>query len=229
MPSAKILETIRRMKKWALIGSSRGLGRAFAEILPADDRLLLVSRKEPVGLNREAEFFRADLVKPEDRVSLFEKLRDFSPDVVIDFAAGGPYGEFGSKDWKDHLWSFQVSFMAKAEIVHGLANFFNPPKTVCWIGSAIAEDEGDVKAGAYAAAKAALKSLFFTLRKEESLPFQLLMFSPGYIDTDLLPANAPPRKQAASLWTPKEVAEKLYEWLSEPGKEGYKRLTPYRY
>jgi len=217
------------MKKWALIGSSRGLGRAFAEILPAEDRLLLVSRKEPVGFQREGQFFRADLAKSEDRAALLEKLREFEADFVIDFAAGGPYGDFATKNWKDHMWSFQVSFMAKAEIVHGLASFAKPPTEVCWIGSAIAEDEGDVKAGSYAAAKAALKSLFFTLRKEQSLPFKLLMFSPGYIDTDLLPANSAPRKQAESLWTAKEVAEKLRAWLQDPGRDGYKRLTPYRY
>lgn len=217
------------MKKWALIGSSRGLGRAFAEILPAEDRLLLVSRKEPAGLSREAEFFRADLAKSEDRAALVEKLREFAADSIVDFAAGGPYGDFHTKNWKDHMWAFQVSFMAKAELVHGLASFTKPPSMVCWIGSAIAEDEGDVKAGAYAAAKAALKSLFFTLRKERSLPFQLLMFSPGYIDTDLLPQGAAPRKQAESLWTAKEVAEKLKSWLSDHGRDDYKRLTPYRY
>lgn len=227
MPSAKNFETIRPMKKWALIGASRGLGRAVAESLPADDRILIVSRKEPVGLKREAEFFRSDLA--EERSQLLEKLRQFEPDMVIDFAAGGPYGEFAQKNFKDHLWAFQVSFIAKAELVHGLAGFSKPPKAVCWIGSAIAEDEGDVKAGAYAASKAALKSLFFTLRKEQSLPFPLLMFSPGYIDTDLLPAGAAPRKQAESLWKPSEVAAKLLSWLSDPGRDGYKRLTPYRY
>ncbi len=217
------------MKKWALIGSSRGLGRAVAEALPAEDRILLVARKEPVGLKREAEFFRTDLANAEDRAQLLEKLRQFEPDAVIDFAAGGPYGEFAQKNFKDHLWAFQVSFIAKAELVHGLANLAKPPKMVCWIGSAIAEDEGDVKAGAYAAAKAALKSLFFTLRKEQSLPFPLLMYSPGYIDTDLLPQGAAPRKQAESLWKPSEVATKLLTWLEDPGRDGYKRLTPYRY
>ena len=217
------------MKKWALIGSSRGLGRAFAECLPADDRLLLISRKEPVGFMREAQFFPADLAKTQGRADLLEKLREFEPDVVVDFAAGGPYGDFASKDWKDHMWSFQVSFMAKAELVHGLAGLQTPPQMVCWIGSAIAEDDGDVKAGAYAASKAALKSLFYTLRKEESLPFELLLFSPGYIDTDLLPANAAPRKQVESLWKPAEVADKLLDWLQDPSRESYKRLTPYRY
>lgn len=229
MPSAKNLETIWRMKKWALIGASRGLGRAVADSLPKGDQLLLVSRKEPLNLAREAEFFRCDLAQGEDRAKLLAKLQQFVPDAVIDFAAGGPYGEFAQKNFKDHLWAFQVSFIAKAELVHGLAQMPTPPKMVCWIGSAIAEDEGDVKAGAYAAAKAALKSLFFTLKKEQSLPFPLLMFSPGYIDTDLLPQGAAPRKQADSLWKPTEVAAKLLKFLDDPGRDGYKRLTPYRY
>lgn len=217
------------MQKWALIGASRGLGRAVAELLGPDYEVLIVSRKAPQGLKRAAEFLSADISLSEGRQAILTKLNEFQPEVVIDFAAGGPYGEFAKKDWPSHLWAFEVSFLSKAEILMGLANSKTPPKKVCWIGSAIAEDEGDEKAGAYAAAKAALKSLFHTLRKERSLPFELLLFSPGYINTDLLPQGSAPRKVAESLWQPEEVAEKLLSWLQDPGPKGYKRLTPYRY
>jgi short-subunit dehydrogenase len=182
----------RASHKFILLGASRGLGQATFQALqkkyPAAE-FLLVSRKIENG-------FQCDFSKSENLPRLMNEIEKFSPTHIVYLAAGGPYGNFHEKKWNDHLWSLQVSFLFPAQLLHSLMQ--KPPinlkKFVC-VGSAIAENKADPQAASYCAAKHALRGLISTIQAENKSAFKVDLFSPGYMETDLLPAQSWPRQQ----------------------------------
>lgn len=206
-------------KKFILLGASRGLGWATYKKLYASypkATFLLVSRRI---LEKEESFlgqtqgFSFDFSKDcaTDWNNFFEKIRIFSPTDIIYFAGGGPYGKFEDKKWSDHEWAFNVSFLAPAKVLHHclsqLSDFSNLEIFTC-IGSAIAESNPDKEASSYCAAKHALKGLVESVQLESKRRFKIKLFSPGYIETDLLPPNSWPREQGLAK-SAENVAEDL--------------------
>ncbi|MCB0376882.1 MAG: SDR family oxidoreductase [Bdellovibrionales bacterium] len=214
------------METIAFLGASRGLGRAVAgkwsqlEIQPifvARGKNQLESLNQQCGQGGEIWIWDFSQV---DRIpSLLNRLREASPDRLIYFAAGGPYGDFSKKDWKDHLWSLRVSFEAPAHLLHGLlqAEAFPKLKQIIFIGSAIADDQADPKASSYAAAKHGLRGLVESVI-QEGPKVDLRLFRPGYLDTDLLPANAAPR-QAGEVLDVSMAADNFLTWAQNPKGE----------
>ncbi len=205
------------MKTWALFGASRGLGYQFGSLL--QDQLILFSRKKPL---LRGQWYQADFSKPHDQDRVLEVLKQFSSLHAVYFAGGGPYGNFEKPEWKDHRWAFETSFLFAARLTHFLIR--HKAQSLTFIGSSVAEDCGDPRALSYAASKAALKSLFLTLAQEKP-PLDIKLFSPGYMDTDLLPPHAAPRKQ--QIWDPKEVAKELYEFITKEPAFSQRRFAPY--
>lgn len=208
----------------AVLGASRGLGRAFSELLMDNSsgcKFLFVARKkdklvELIRPSLEVEVMAADFTNLSQQESVLQKINDFSPDRCVYFAAGGPYGLFQDKDWKDHEWALKVSFLFPARLLHFLLQ-----KKLCkqlvFIGSSVAEDQVDPKAASYSAAKHGLKGLVTTVQQEllnstNVGKLDLRLFSPGYMDTELLPCNARAR-QCGAIVTAHEIAEKLSEWI----------------
>ena len=191
-----------------IVGTSRGLGAALVkEFLSRDHQVSSVSRNQS---DQDVEFVRADMSKSNDVESVTQFLTEKQPDVVIYNAAGGPYGEFEKKNFKDHWWSLQVSLHAPMQIAHFVLN--NLPSTkMIFIGSAIAESGGDQMASSYAVAKAGLRALFESVRNEND-DTNLRLVSPGYMDTPLLPSNSWPR-QNQSLLNPETVAIMVADWV----------------
>jgi short-subunit dehydrogenase len=214
-------------KRWALLGCSRGLGRAFLELLHAQEPTsakLLISRKvellstfaEPIHVIRKMDF-----AKQEEWPQLLSDIREFSPTHLIYFAGGGPYGSYQQKSWKDHEWAWRVTFQCPAFLLHALLTE-NSLRQFTVIGSQIAEANVDPGAASYCAGKHALKGLISTVMKE-SATRDVRLFSPGYLDTELLPAHAWPRQQTAEkeserVKSPKEAAKALWEWLQNDVK-----------
>ena len=197
---------------WILLGASRGLGRQFLQKALASSnlpRIFTFSRKFE-SLPDAVEFESSDFSREENWLSLLEKIRSLRPTRIFYFAGGGPFGLFQEKNWKDHKWSFRVSFEFPAFLLH---QFLRDPQALqqfVVIGSSIAESEADSRASSYCAAKHALRGLITSIQKEQKPGFDLRLFSPGYMDTDLLPANAWPRQQAGWVKSPNEVAEMLW-------------------
>lgn len=203
--------------KFILLGASRGLGwatyQALAKKYPAAE-FLLISRKISEG---HYHSFKFDFSK-ELTAEFLTKLIDFKPTTIIYFAAGGPFGHFHEKKWSDHQWALQVSFLFPAQLLHALMreSVTNLKKFVV-VGSAIAENKPDPGAASYCAAKHALKGLVTTLQAENRTnnenAFTIQLFSPGYIETDLLPAQSWPRQQGLAL-SAENVAGQLIDSLN---------------
>ena len=189
-------------EKWVLLGASRGLGLAFSQLVMAihpNINLFLASR----AING-FDFSNTDLFE-----FYAEKIADFSADRIFYFAGGGPYGPYSKFDWKDHLWSFNVSFGFPAYLLNYLGKLDSKILQMVFLGSAVAETQPDPNAAMYCASKHALRGLITTLQKE-GFPIPLSLFSPGYMNTTLLPKSAWPR-QLGLVSEPDVVARQLLQ------------------
>ncbi|NQY99058.1 MAG: SDR family oxidoreductase [Bdellovibrionales bacterium] len=212
-------------RKVAILGASRGLGRAIAERLQQTESvesLLCVSRKPASGETTlsKSEFFEFDLSKP-DLSDLIQKLNAFAPDCIFYCAGGGPFSNYQQAKWSAHQWALRVSFLAAAEICHWFLGQQGASKArqMVMIGSSVAESQGDAQAASYAAAKHALLGLYQSIQKEKP-KLDLRLFSPGYMNTDMIPAGSWPRQQSQSLWEPDHVASMLCRWCSDDAQFG---------
>jgi len=201
------------LHKFILLGASRGLGwatyQALAKKYPAAE-FLLVSRKIADG---NYQSFKFDFAK-ELTTEFLTQISDFKPTTIIYFAAGGPYGNFQDKKWADHQWALNVSFLFPAQLLHALMQTVPASlKKFVVVGSAIAENKPDPGAASYCAAKHALKGLVTTLQAENKTAFKIDLFSPGYIETDMLPAHSWPRQQGLAE-SAENVANQLIDSLN---------------
>ncbi len=203
-------------EKYVLLGASRGLGFATYQQLHQQKpsaKFLLSSRKIKSKWDNQinrTEVIEQDFSKVPVQFNFLSELEKFKPTHLIYFAGGGPYGNFSEKKWSDHLWALNTTFLYPAELLHHILSNKQKwlhLKQVILVGSAIAENQPDPMAGSYAAAKHALKGLVTTLTME-NLNLKLELFSPGYMQTDLLPMNSEPRQNGLAE-NPVDVAKKL--------------------
>jgi short-subunit dehydrogenase len=225
-----------------IIGSSRGLGKAVALFMsthfPNIESLVLVSRKEellkqvrekalspknPDGQETQSqlkncEIIAADLTNPEQILTLCKRLSDSKPDVVVYCAGGGPYGSFATKEWKDHQWSLDLGLTAPMRLTHAWLKARKPTDVGRFVivGSRVAGLNPDPGASSYAAGKHGLVGFVSSLQKElEDNQNKVLLFSPGYMDTDMLPANAQVRLYGEKILSPETAAQALWRWLKK--------------
>jgi len=211
-------------RRFALLGASRGLGWATYQLLQKKEyasAFLLSSRKiharESEVSQENTKLVAQDFSKLPVEPEFIRVLQEFNPTDVIYFAGGGPYGNFSDKKWSDHQWALNTTFLYPAELLHNVLNQkWSLLQKITFIGSAIAESKPDPKAASYAAAKHALKGLITTIQLEQadkSGP-DVQLFSPGYMQTDLLPSHSEPRqKQLAE--NPLDVAKKLITMIEK--------------
>ena len=218
----------------AVLGASRGFGRAFCHRIwddSEDRQLLAMARNEELLSELKAdlecpdkhpeqkkdlvEYFSCDFSREDGQIQAFHRLELFHPERIFYFAGGGPYGAFEKKAWKDHVWAWTVTFLFAARVVHWAMQ--HDVEQVVLIGSAISESKGDPKAASYSSAKHALLGLVRSIHLENPA-FDLRVFSPGYMDTDLLPAHAPPR-HSEEMQSPEEVVEVLWKWSNHESPE----------
>lgn len=201
-----------------LIGASRGFGYSvYQSLYKRGEKVQICSRKNP---NQISSHFSFDASKDEEFAKLCQKIEEYSPEAIVYFPGGGPWGLFHEKTYKDHEWAFRVTFLTPSKLLHWVlaekkGGRMASLRQVCFIGSSIAESQVDPNAASYCAAKHALKGLVTTVQnelKEDSL-LDVRLFSPPYIDTDLLPANAAPRKKKSSLADPQQLSEDFLKWL----------------
>jgi short-subunit dehydrogenase len=198
--------------KIAILGSRKGLGLEISKMVSDQTELFLVSRQiHEVGPHKSVT---CDFSQPFQVEDLILKLVDFKPNKIWYMAGGGPYGHFGTKQWKDHMWSWQVSFLTPARLLFSyLKNEFDGCAQFIAVGSAIAESQPDLKAASYCAAKHALLGLIQTIQLE-SPEKDTRLFSPGYMNTELLPSNAPVRA-THPIHDPNVLAKNFLEWSSQ--------------
>lgn len=204
----------------AILGASRGLGWSVYQQLLQQQKptqFFLSSRKIE---SKNDQIAPGTITCPQDFSKtpidshFLHQLEKFEPTRIIYMAGGGPYGEFQQKKWSDHLWALNTTFLYPAELLH---HVLAHPKQwlsleqIIFVGSDIAESKPDLNASSYAAAKHALKGLISTIQLEAEAGAHgpaVLLFSPGYMQTDMLPANSSVRLQGLAA-EPTDVAIKL--------------------
>lgn len=224
-------------EKFIMLGASRGLGwhtyqqlqkvKPQSEFLISSRKVLLKTGEVPA----HTTLIQQDFSKPGVNPEFLNQLKNFGATHLIYFAGGGPYGLFQDKKWSDHQWSLQTSFLYPAELLHLImsqSESWPALKKVVLIGSSVAEDKADPRASSYSAAKHALKGLVGSIQAEQrellavqgeqkavqkTMP-QVLLFSPPYMQTDLLPAHSQPRLSDRAE-NPEVVAERLIEYIEK--------------
>lgn len=199
-----------RKEKLAVLGGSRGLGLSIVKALSQQGYEIFVASRKPLSEKVETVTWRSfDFSQEEQASGLIEALNKFSPDTVIYCAGGGPYGLYGEKEWKDQEWSLNVTFRFPAFLLWQWCRgkTLQSVQKFIVMGSAVAESQPDPKASMYCASKHALKGLISSLAKEYPHK-QIKLFSPPYMDTDLLPPGAWPR-QSGLAQQPSVVAEEF--------------------
>ncbi len=191
-----------------ILGGSKGLGLALKRQYEAQGI-------EVQTLSRTTSP-KVDFSKMLEAPGTLQTLKNLKPDKIIYCAGGGPHGNFSAKKFKDHEWAFAVGFLFPAFLLHGILE--NPGewsslKQICFIGSAIAEAKPDPQAASYSAAKHALCGLVTSIQGEPHGELDIRLFSPGYMDTGLLPKNAWPRQVGSLVSSPEKVADFLATWL----------------
>lgn len=211
------------MERIAIIGASRGLGAQVSRLAARDCQVLGVARKRDRLALLEAELsenfsgFVADV--SQDLTPLIEKLEIWQPTRLMYFAGGGPHGRFQERAWKDHEWAWRVTFLAAAQLVHAALKFSKPPRQIILCGSAVAETTADPNAASYCSAKHALIGLYRTLAAENPLG-DVRLFSPGYLDTELLPKTASVRYKG--VWNPESIAQEFWRWSLSDDRSGHR-------
>ena len=209
------------MNRIAILGASRGLGWAlYSELVETNKEIsfFLSSRKinEKVKTLYENTKLKTQLI-PQDFSKTpvdphFVKiLEQFRPTILVYVAGGGPYGEFQTKKWSDHIWALNTTFIYPAELLHHILaspQSWISLQKIIFVGSAVAEQSPDPNAASYAAAKHALKGLVSSIQQESVKSPKIELFSPGYMQTELLPGNSWPVAQGL-VESPNTVAQKL--------------------
>ena len=221
------------METMAFLGCSRGLGQAVTLEMNRRSlcsRALLAARSTSSlqELGKSMDFpnkiLTIDFYKEESLEVLFAELKQLEPSRMFYFAGGGPYGNFQEKNWKDHQWALQVSFLTPAKILHYLMQSqFKNLKQIVFIGSDIADSKADPMASSYAASKHGLKGLIMSVQ-EEKPDFDLRLFRPGYMNTSMLPKNSKPRAEGLPLLEVEKGASQFVDWVMDP--LGSKLFTP---
>lgn len=213
------------MDRAIIFGASRGLG---AELVKQ-----ISSRRYPVvGFGRKAaplqalresyplfEYRVADLATRNGQDEAIRYLLTENYSKAFCVLGGGPYGLFKDSEWKDHQWAWEVTFQFQARVAHALLLAKKLDEQLIFIGSSVAESSADPLAASYCAGKHALKGLFASLRAENP-GWDIRLFSPGYMDTEMLPANAAVRK--LGVYSPAQMAEDLWTWSLSADKTGHR-------
>lgn len=190
----------QRFSTALVTGASSGLGEEFAlQIAPRVGRLVLVARREPLlqqlasRIRRqcpdvEVVVFEVDLTRETERCRLVENLsqRGFQPDLLINNAGLGDYGEFATADWGKLRDMLRVNVEAVTHLAHLLAPAMIRARRGAIVNlSSLASLLPIPDFAVYAATKAYVTSFSEALRielKEHGIP--VLAVCPGPVKTE---------------------------------------------
>ena len=212
------------MENIAILGASRGLGYQLACNLKSQAHLCLISRKvENITQEFEPQHVvkSFDFTKEQSWSEVIDLLRSQNVHRVFYVAGGGPHGSFALKDWKDHQWAYKLNFLFPSYLLHAGLKNSELFQQFIYVGSSVCEDQPDPKGASYCASKHAMKGLISSIQKEKP-NLDVRLFSPGYMDTDMLPPQAIPRKNHMNLLSPKEVAGELWQWAQSSDGDRHK-------
>ncbi len=179
------------MTRTALItGASRGIGRAIAEELARDHRILvgatsLLNAQAVASSLPDAEPFAVDLTDPDALAEAVEEAGLSTLDVLVHSAGLLRNPRVEDSRWSDWEDSFRLNVFAPAELTRLLL-----PTLRAAHGSVIAINSGSgLHSGAtnsiYSGTKYALRAFADALRAEEVGNIRVTSIYPGRVDTDM--------------------------------------------
>lgn len=205
------------MSRYIIFGASRGLGNAISQIV-SDGELLLISRNKKLlaELSKKTKvksnIYTYDFTDLDNFEELALIVKNYDPTHIYYVAGGGPYGKYEQKQFKDHLWAFKLNLLFPAQLVHWALNNLSL-KQMILVGSSVAEASADPLAASYASAKHGLKGLVSSLNSE-ACGIDLRLFSPPYMDTDLLPNGSHPHLEG-KVGLVSNIANLFYNWAND--------------
>lgn len=185
------------MKRYAVItGASSGIGSEFARVLSQKGySLILIARREErlIELSHtcscECQIMKADLSKEEECYRIFDALKDYSIDLLINNAGFGDCGCFIDGDIQKEMDMIKVNI----EAVHILTKLFIQKMNEQGYGSIlnVASCAGLMPAGPYMSTYYATKAYVTSLTrgiaqelKEKKSPLYIGCLCPGPVDTE---------------------------------------------
>lgn len=215
-------------RRAVITGASSGIGRAFARELDASTALLLTARDaqaleelaaELRGTNpdREVKVVTADLTQASERGDLIAAAESFAPDLLVNDAGLGTWGEFLEDPASRVEATVLVDVLAPVLLAHALL-----PGMI----ERVAASGGDARAGLinlsstlaftpvphgaiYGAAKAFLLSFTEALAAElGGRPIDVLAVCPGPIRTDFYRRAGFPGGPPPGAYEPEQVARR---------------------
>src|SRR5210317_1121978 len=117
-----------------ITGASSGLGAEFArQLAPVSEVLVLVARRvelleslatelEAGSLGVQVHCLQADLTRIDQREGVLDSIRSLKlePDLLINNAGIGDYGEFSSSDWQKVESMMRINMEALTHLTHSL-------------------------------------------------------------------------------------------------------------
>lgn len=182
-----------------ITGASSGLGEEYAlQLALRSKHLVLTARREDLlrGLadrirnahpRVEVSVIAADLVRPEERNRLVEELshRGLVPDLLVNNAGMGDYGEFVSADWNKLETMIRLNMEALTHLTHELLpGMIRQGRGAVMNVSSLASLLPIPDFAVYAATKAYVTSFSEALRIElRDLGIPVLAVCPGPVHT----------------------------------------------
>ncbi len=208
-----------------ITGASAGLGEEFAlQLAPRVDKIVLVARRES-RMNSLADrirtrhprvavaVFAVDLARSDARRRLVDSLADagFVPDLLVNNAGLGDYGEFASSDWAKLESLLRVNVEALTHLTHALVPAMIRRGGAVVNVSSLASLLPIPDFAVYAASKAYVTSFSEALRIElRDYGIPVVAVCPGPVRTEFGEVS---RRDAASPGMPES------EWFQVPKKQ----------
>lgn len=228
------------MKLALVTGASSGLGKALVFLLASKQIPLIITARHEQALKDLASqltvpviVFPADLSVAEDRKKLTELIRAQTPDLVINNAGLGLYGEALSHPTSAQLEILEVNAKAVLEITLESARAMQEKQesgTIVNISSAAAFYSYPTHA-VYAASKAFLNQFSLGLDAELAVHgIRVLCACPGKIATNFRQraSKSPSTKKELFRMSPEKAAKLIFSQI-EKGQSLFVFDWPYRF
>jgi uncharacterized protein len=213
--------------KALITGASSGLGKELCFLLAEKQFSLILTARNAIALETVAAqlqvptlCYRADLNSVEDRLALIRLIQEHQPDLIINNAGFGFYGDILNHPFEEELSILEVDAKAPIEISIAAAQLWkNRQKkgVVLNISSAAAFFPYPTFT-LYAAAKACLNH-FSRAFDEEMKPFgiRILTCCPGPINTPFRSkaAKGLPQKKDPLALSPKKAAALIFKQIEQ--------------
>jgi short-subunit dehydrogenase len=222
------------MKRYLITGASRGIGRAIAETLAADDAELLLHGRDTVALaqTRKAVEPRCakvvllihDLAKPSGVSDLIAEVGNKPIDVLVNNAGVAvvkPFTEITAIEWEQTVG---VNITAPFMLTQHFAPRMPPGASVVNILS-VAAKSGFANWSAYCMSKFALEGFSQSVREElRDRKIRVMNVYPAATETDIwdnIEGNWPRHK----MISPQDVASAVAYAISRPADVTLENIT----